>query len=132
MTNVCERFALPPCGCPWEDLDRALRAISEEAEPAIVRLRVPFFSLTGPALEKEVAFKYSAGPRMDDGRRPWLLHWEPVGGGPYPEFEGELRIEFGKDGVSPALLVEGRYTPPLGVAGQAFDAVLGSRIAAIT
>jgi hypothetical protein len=81
----------------------------------------------GPALQKEVNVKYStrAGAGKD---RPWSLCWEPIGGGPYPRFEGQLTI----DTAECSLVIEGEYTPPLGAAGQAFDLVVGALIASIT
>ena len=127
MSNLCERLELPQYPHPWEYLNRAICQISDDQEPDVVRLRVPLLGAGGPALEKEVNVKYST--RAGKGEhRPWSLSWEPIGGGPFPRFEGELTI----DTATPSLLLEGEYTPPLGAAGQVFDAVMGARIASVT
>ena len=132
MTKLSERIDLPRYSRPWEYLNRAVCQVSDYQEPEVIRLRVPLLGVTGgPAIEKDVAIKYSARPAAAGDDRPWSLHWEPVGGGPYPEFAGELKIDIGEDRAC-ALVIEGEYSPPLGAAGQAFDSLLGSRIASVT
>jgi len=55
------------------------------------------------------------------------LRWHPISG-PYPSFKGTLLARRG-DAGSCRLEIEGEYTPPGGIAGAAFDAVVGHRIA---
>jgi hypothetical protein len=60
------------------------------------------------------------------------LQWTPEPGGIYPSFEGRLSAySDGKDD-STTLELTGEYTPPLGVAGAAFDSILGRRLTADT
>jgi hypothetical protein len=57
--------------------------------------------------------------------------WGPKTGGAYPVFEGHLDVE----DEGPALcrlVLTGSYKPPYGIAGKAFDAALGKRIAVAT
>ncbi|MGZ3499438.1 MAG: hypothetical protein ACXWNK_17165 [Vulcanimicrobiaceae bacterium] len=132
MTQLSERHALRcPFARAWEYLNRALCQIAEYQEPDSVRLRLPLAGAAGPVLQKEVTVTYhrDAGETND---RPWSVCWQAVGGIPYPDFNGTLTIDIGKDNTAPILVLKGEYTPPLGVAGQAFDSVLGSRVASIT
>jgi hypothetical protein len=48
-----------------------------------------------------------------------------------PKFTGVLHAER-SEGAQSTLTLEGQYTPPFGVVGAAFDAVLGQRIASAT
>jgi hypothetical protein len=131
MSKLCERLELPAYPRPWEYLNRAICQISDHQQADIVRLRVPLLGAGGPALQKEVTVEYWT--RAGEGEnRPWSLSWEPVGGGPYPRFEGVIAIDSTDGRSAPTLVIEGEYAPPLGAAGQAFDLVLGSRIASIT
>ncbi len=54
--------------------------------------------------------------------------WAPKGGGPYPSFAGTLTFE--PAAAQTNLALDGNYEPPGGVAGKAFDAIVGRRIAA--
>ncbi|MGH7716524.1 MAG: hypothetical protein ACREML_11070, partial [Vulcanimicrobiaceae bacterium] len=56
--------------------------------------------------------------------------WEPAGGGPFPTFSGTLRMH--PLGLQTEIVLSGEYQPPLGVLGEAFDAVIGKRIAEAT
>jgi hypothetical protein len=53
---------------------------------------------------------------------------QPHEGGLYPTFRGTLSVEE-EAGNFCRLDLDGAYTPPLGLAGAAFDAMLGHRIA---
>ena len=83
-------------------------------------------------LEKNVLVSYRKGQdplRFDE---PWLVHWTPEGGGPYPDFDGELIVRADESYRRAVLELRGEYKPPLGTFGQAFDLVLGAKIAART
>lgn len=60
------------------------------------------------------------------------LHWESADGGPFPVFDGNLTVAEDETYETCRLILEGSYTPPGRVAGAAFDAALGSRIAYAT
>lgn len=59
------------------------------------------------------------------------IRWEPRGGGPYPPFSGTLSIADEGAGWCRVNL-DGEYRPPFGLAGAAFDAAVGHRIAMAT
>lgn len=56
------------------------------------------------------------------------IRWESKGGGPYPLFTGTLCAEQ-ETLRSCRLDLDGAYAPPGSIAGAAFDAVMGHRIA---
>ncbi|MBV8196660.1 MAG: hypothetical protein JO263_00875 [Candidatus Eremiobacteraeota bacterium] len=62
----------------------------------------------------------------------FALHWEPKGGGAYPDFDGTLSIEEDETYDTCILRLRGSYQPPLGLTGKIFDLALGGRIAAAT
>lgn len=77
-------------------------------------------------VEREVLLK--AVPLGTDPRYAVFdISWHPVSG-PYPTFHGRLYALRG-DAHSCRLEIDGSYEPPGGVAGAAFDAILGRRIA---
>jgi hypothetical protein len=62
----------------------------------------------------------------------YRLTWTPAERSEsYPAFEGELRVE-SEDYDSFVLGIHGHYTPPMGIAGAAFDFAVGRFIAAAT
>jgi hypothetical protein len=88
---------------------------------------------TALSLTRDVAATISQAARepgeMD---QRMVVEWRPADGGPFPRFHGALRIEGDEDYSLFRLVLDGAYEPPLGVAGQLFDAILGRRIAAAT
>ncbi|HUY40894.1 MAG TPA: hypothetical protein VMV82_04940 [Candidatus Dormibacteraeota bacterium] len=92
-------------------------------------LRVP---LAGIELKKDVVVTFSPGIDPMHMDQPWRVHWTPEGGGPYPDFDGELTVRADEDYTSSVLELVGDYRPPGGALGQAFDAVVGSHIATLT
>ena len=102
------------------------------AKDDVVRLtlRVPLRERDGIALEREVVATISpakAGPTIEN------LHvrWTPTSG-PFPTFDGTLRVREDERYESFVLELEGAYEPPFGLVGAAFDAVVGRRIASET
>ena len=57
---------------------------------------------------------------LGEKHRAYTLSWRPAGAGPFPLFKLPGRS---------VLTLDGRYEPPLNVAGYVFDAVLGTKIA---
>lgn len=128
MTNI-EAFV--DAGVPYEDVPNlAVRYLdsfpSNFHEGSHFTLRAWFANVM---VEREVLLK--AVPVKTEPRCAILdISWHPVSG-PYPSFQGKLFAWRG-DNSSCRLEIEGSYKPPGGVAGAAFDAVLGHRIAAET
>jgi len=65
-----------------------------------------------------------------DGAKTLALSWDPQDR-TVPRFAGTLSAGE-KDPGATTLTLEGAYTPPLGVAGAAFDLVAGRKIASAT
>jgi hypothetical protein len=135
MSDLLQRHYL---ACPYQRartyLEESLRSAASSNQPQILRLRVPIRignAQTGD-LEKEVTVTYGEGVDPMHFDQPWTVQWSPVGGGPYPDFEGTLTVRADEDYTSSVLELQGTYQPPLGIAGAAFDAVAGSRIASAT
>jgi hypothetical protein len=94
-----------------------------------ITLRVP---LGGGDLAKDVSV--TVGPGVDPMHfdQPWKIHWTPKGGGPYPDFDGELTVRADENYTSAFLELRGTYRPPGGPLGAAFDHVAGAHIATAT
>ena len=97
-----------------------------------IMLTVPLKG-TGLGLEREVNVNFLA-VRGHKGERhlhdELQLTWEPSGGGPFPTFTGSLKMQaLGND---TELLLSGEYQPPMGALGEAFDALIGKKIAETT
>jgi hypothetical protein len=67
--------------------------------------------------------------RPEDMTPRYHVHWEAESGGPYPVYDGELRIDADEDYDAFWLVLDGTYEPPGGPAGKVFDVVIGRRIA---
>lgn len=80
-------------------------------------------------LERDAVVTLVPAHRPQDMTPRFTVHWEAEEEGPYPVFDGILAIEAGDDYDFFRLALEGTYQPPLGLAGRAFDAVVGNRIA---
>jgi hypothetical protein len=119
--------------CPYHlaqgYLFQSLSGRAASGEATTLTLSVP---LPGVALRKDVAVTFGKGTDPMHFDQPWSVRWTPVGGGPYPDFDGELTVRAGEDYTAAVLELKGTYRPPGGVAGAAFDAVAGGRIAAAT
>ena len=58
------------------------------------------------------------------------LSWKPTGGGIYPHFNGGFALR--PLGLHTEVTLQGSYDPPLGIVGDAFDALVGRKIAQAT
>lgn len=114
-------------------IERFLIASSPADAILTMRLSAPGAGLGigGFALAHDVVVSF----RQGKGRNETIvfeIHWESADGGPYPACDCTLTIAEDETYESCRLMLEGKYTPPGGAAGAAFDAVLGSRIADAT
>ncbi len=123
-TRVYERHTTQ---CPYV---RAREYLHGALEGVVESQRTMTLSLKAGALEKPVLVTYKRGEDPMRFDEPWLVHWTPKGGGPYPDFDGELTVRADESYRSAVLELRGEYVPPLGTFGQAFDMLVGSRIAA--
>ncbi|HEV3153855.1 MAG TPA: hypothetical protein VGZ02_08640 [Candidatus Baltobacteraceae bacterium] len=132
MTNLDERFTVE---CPYvrarEYLADILRPAAAESGPQ----RLPLTAKFGPVpaeLEKTVLVSYAPGSDPMHFDQPWLVSWTPEGGGPFPDFTGDLTVRADETYRTAVLELRGTYKPPLGAAGAAFDAAVGHKIASAT
>jgi hypothetical protein len=100
---------------------------------AHLRLRVPTDGPTrGLSIDRQVrveARRARGEASIDDLT---LITWMPEGTAIFPTFEGILIVRGESDSDVSSIELDGSYTPPFGVAGQAFDAAIGHRIAQST
>jgi hypothetical protein len=98
-------------------------------KPGVMTVRVPLGDMQ---VSKDVLATVSEGTDPMHFDQPWNVHWSPVGGGPYPDFDGQITVRADEDYTSCILEIQGEYRPPGGAAGKAFDAVVGRKIASAT
>ena len=137
MTTLRERLYT---SCPFGKAPAFLNyyldqlARNSGTEGAVIRLEVPLSTFGVPSnvnVGRDVIAQF-AQPDGTYGRQRTAVTWKPEDGGPFPTFNGFLSVEQDERYGSSSLLLEGTYEPPFGVAGKAFDAVLGRRIATAT
>jgi hypothetical protein len=127
MSEILERRVV---GCPYHlaqnYIERIIGSQIESPSPLTLTLSLP-----GAELVKEVAVTYGHAVDPMHFDEPWSVHWKPKAG-PYPEFDGELTVRADETYASSLLELRGAYRPPGGIAGAAFDAAIGNRIARAT
>lgn len=132
MTHIYERLFLK---CPYI---RARDYLSESMESAAQDKTVQTLPLTAPLgvlprpLEKNVLVRYEHGRDPLHFDEPWNVYWTPEGGGPYPDFSGQITIRADESYRSAVLEIRGDYAPPFGALGRAFDMIAGAKIASAT
>src|ERR1700739_3312643 len=133
MSTLLERKIVH---CPHkracEYLEGLLHDSAETKAAIVTRLEVPIHPEDGPMLHKDVTITYGVGVDPMHFDEPWVVHWEPLNGGPYPTFDGTLTVCADETYRTCLLELSGEYQPPLGAAGVAFDSIIGSRIASAT
>jgi len=120
-----------PYSVALDSIVRRLRVKNHRIKLSVPLAKLGFGANLGIEREVDVSFVPLHGHK---GER--LLHdelqfvWEPSGGGPFPTFTGSLKMH--PLGVDSEIVLSGEYKPPLGVVGEAFDVVIGKRIAEAT
>ena len=131
---MSELFECRDLRCPYHlaqgYLTESLKKLAATGRPTVITLSVP--PAAGVALKKDVAVTFAPGTDPMHFDQPWRVHWTPEGGGPYPDFDGELTVRAAEDYTTATLELRGTYKPPGGVAGQAFDWIAGSHLASAT
>jgi len=132
-THLKEHVAV---GCPIERAQARIEEFFAQRRGAdgVARLtlRVPLDdagALSGLALEHAVAVRARRDRDEQNLNDLVRIDWEAEGGGPYPRFEGTLVTWAEHDPNETFVEIEGAYTPPLGMAGELFDAAVGRAIA---
>jgi hypothetical protein len=114
--------------CPFDQTPKAAQAyvasLPEEDGKHLIPIRISVGDLT---VERRADLKINHS-RAYPGFEIMEIAWKPHDGGPYPVFRGTLSVE-DVGGNFSRLDLDGAYDPPGGIAGAAFDAVVGHRIA---
>jgi hypothetical protein len=137
MSHIEERTAV---ACPLAQAAARIRRFFRENGPPSgdttqLDLRVDI-ALPGIGslleLQRSVVVTLQEHHLPGDETPRYRIQWATRVPGPFPLFAGELRVDEWTDYDSFSLRLEGDYEPPLGIAGEAFDIVLGKRIAHVT
>jgi hypothetical protein len=118
--------------CPPAQAHRHLDAFFSDHPKMTFRLPVVPGAEAMFALERQVTISVERQKRRPEDFDRLNVTWGPAGGGPFPVFEGTIEVEADDDYNSFRLVLSGSYVPPLGIAGKAFDFVVGRRIAIAT
>jgi hypothetical protein len=98
-----------------------------------LQLRAPFDIAplnVGLTLQREVNARIT--PLSGSGGA-FAVAWQPMAAGPFPAFSGTLFITRSDSEKAESILtLDGHYHPPLGLAGDVFDAFVGRHIAQAT
>lgn len=133
MTQLYETEFLE---CPYrrarQYLADALCEASESGAAKTLCLRLPVAGGAAGGLEKDVRVHYGRSEDPMHFDQPWSIRWEATGGGLFPTFAGELTVRAEDRYETCTLELRGAYEPPLGIAGRAFDATIGSYVAGAT
>jgi hypothetical protein len=129
MSEIHEhRFLNCPYNRARELLAQAVADAVERGTGRTVRLTLP---ITGAQISKDVLVDIKRGVDPSHFDQPWVLHWDPIGG-VYPSFDGTLTVQAEDTYETSRLALDGSYRPPGGSAGAAFDAIVGTKVAAAT
>lgn len=123
--------------CTQNEAENLVPAVFERHRDAagVVRwpLRLPLEDFGLPldvALAHEVAVRIVRRRDEQNLNEVYAIDWEPSGGGPFPDFHGQLVLWSEDDPTCCYLELDGTYEPPLGnVVGAAFDATIGHLVA---
>ena len=112
-------------------VERFFTVARRDHKPGTLTLRLDLSSLKVPgSSQASHTVKVAHEIVGEKGAKRLGLSWDPQDQ-TVPRFEGTLSCAATEPGKT-AITLDGTYTPPLGVAGKAFDLVVGNRIATAT
>jgi hypothetical protein len=116
-------------------LERFFESLTGSDGIAHLRLRVPVGGATrnyGIYLDRDVLVEARRARDEQNLNDVIRIDWSPEGAAVFPRFSGTLLV-CGREGPGRSYIeLDGSYAPPLGSAGQIFDAAIGHRIAKAT
>jgi hypothetical protein len=132
MSNLKETIeAQCPTFYALHHVERFFTVARRDRVPGTLTLRLDLSSLKLPgSSQASHTVKVKHEIAGEEGARRLVLAWDPRDQS-VPRFEGTLSCAPAEPGKT-IITLEGTYTPPLGVAGKAFDLVVGNKIAAAT
>jgi hypothetical protein len=135
MTRLHETIAIEGCAeHAREALDRFFLSLRGKDGISWMRLRVPTDGSRngyGISLDREVRVEVRPPPVSEQARAIGII-WRPEGTLAFPTFEGTVTLCTNPHPRHAYIALDGSYTPPLGPAGQVFDAIIGRQIAKAT
>ena len=137
MTKLTERMLmdapLAQAGARVTSFFRLHTRRGEDAAQLPLGLSIDIPGLPKPLpLKKTVLATFVPMHNPGDMVPRYRVTWTPKDGGPFPSFDGELYVDGDQDYDRFWLILDGNYMPPLGLVGEAFDAVAGHAIAQAT
>jgi hypothetical protein len=137
MGSIHERrYVQVPLACAPGYLSSYIRDVESDGEGRIVlSVKLPLERIGFNRcieVSKAVAVRFAPLALPRKLKHLTEISWVPVGGGPFPDFNGTIGVEAGEGDDSCCLALGGNYDPPLGVIGDAFDAIIGKNIARLT
>ncbi len=133
MTEIRETIDVPlPSSVTETNVLRYFENQRSADGAVTIPLRVPLRDFGLPdalAIERDVAVH--AGKRRDaENLNDEIgITWEPADQGPYPVFAGRIIVWSEGNPNESFIQLDGSYEPPLGAAGELFDAAIGHLIA---
>ncbi|MFI5389121.1 MAG: hypothetical protein ACHQY2_05315 [Candidatus Eremiobacterales bacterium] len=114
--------------CQAGGLGETLRAVFRQYRDAAGDVRWPMVAKVGDmrAARDVIAIVHECEVKDDFARCE--VAFGPAEGGPFPRFTGTLTVR-GEGASLTRLEIDGTYDAPLGIAGAAFDAAFGARMA---
>ena len=132
MSNLKESIDVEcPTFYAMHHAERFFTVHRRDHQPGMLTLRVDLSSLKVPGSSQarhDVHVKHELVE--EQGKSKLALSWDPEDQ-TVPRFTGTLTSSEKETGKT-TLTLDGTYTPPLGVAGAAFDLIVGRKIAAAT
>ena len=115
------------------ELERFLLSLRGGNGVARLRLRVPMDGIFfGISLDRDVRIEAHRTRDAENLNDVIRIAWTPEGTMVFPSFEGTLIVWSEGDPNLSYIELDGSYKPPLGTAGQVFDATIGQSIAHAT
>ena len=136
MTRLRETVAVAhPAESAQEGLERFFGALQGPDGVSRLRLRVPVDGAAkefGLNLEREVVIEARRARDHQNLNDLIRIDWSPEGATVFPRFAGTLVVCGNEAPGRSSIELDGTYEPPLGAAGQIFDAAIGHTIAQAT
>jgi hypothetical protein len=81
-------------------------------------------------ISKAVSVSFTPALERNSLNALTAISWQPDGNGPLPNFNGTVGVEpDARDSSCCSLTLDGEFDPPLGLIGDAFEAIVGRHIA---
>jgi hypothetical protein len=115
--------------CPFDRVRDAIRMAFRAYTDREGNVRIPMRVALGELkIARDVIATLHTASDAASEYDMFRLGLRPADGGPFPPFDGTLSATYESAGWC-RISISGEYAPPLGLAGMAFDAAVGNRLA---